>query len=401
MRKVLVLIVVAALALGAVLLLVREAMQDPGGADRSSPAASHASSTPRPDAPPEHLDPVPGRATPVVVPPPGPAGSRQPLGAAQIGREAGAPGELPDDQLDVGDCVLTLRLDDRETGKPVASAVRIWRVAVSANSKWSAGDQVQRKVDVPSAGAVITKLPAGRYRIEVDGENATADDQPEFELRDKLEMTVRVSAPRTLPVRCSVVDAYGAVVANARRRAGQASWASSRPRAAPPWSSPRRETGAAPTSPGWEFSAPSPADRAPPRDLVVGPQGFDLGSIEEGTRVRSYSRSDSLEFDGRNSLHVAIDGRRIGTGTFVGVAVPLRDLVAHVLTPSDRSAFDLGAVVSAECDAVLRTADAPSDLWRTVGVKVKIALDGFEPLEFTWRAADLPLAIVHLTPTKR
>jgi hypothetical protein len=388
-------VVVAAL----IVVLLRAGCTD----ETSTPSRDAPTRDPR-ETPPPPLPPKPvrGKRTPEPEPSPadplvdGNASSQKPSDEVE---EPLNPGELPDDELGTGDCVLRLRLVDDDGGRPVESAVRIWRYGVAASSRYTAGDQVQRRIDVPAAGAVVTGLPPGRYRVEVDAVRRAAEDPPEFTVAGETDEVVRVATPRSFPVRCVVVGQDGARLNSALHRTGTYAWESPQPRPAPAWSAPRRSVrpGSASRSSPDTTGGVWGAD-APPERIVAGVFGFELGVIAESSRGAVYRASHLLDFDGSSTVRVWAGSQDAGRGDYVAVTVPLDVLVAHVRLGDGRSLSDAGATVTATSNAVARTPQSPPDLWRTVPVSVTVSLPGYAPLRFEWRAADPPRDSVTLSP---
>jgi hypothetical protein len=299
--------------------------------------------------------------------------------------------------LGAGDCSLRLQLVDSATGDSIESGVRLWRLGAAASAKWSAGDHVQRRIVVPATGVDVHGLPAGRYRVEVDVARA-ADESPEFTLQSDASQLIVVAKPRMVPIRCVVVDASGSALSTAWRRAGSVSWTTPKLRPAPAWSAPRRplEPGAPNTGSGSDGGA-SRQDKSL-IEITAGPAGFEVGEMQESSRISTFTSSYRLQFNDRNAVQIWADGRDAGRCEFVAVAVPLADLASHVKLPDGRSAVDAGAAVTAECTAVLRQAGESSAQWRSVPVTVNVALAGYEPLQFEWRADDPRREVVSLAP---
>ncbi len=307
------------------------------------------------------------------------------------------PGELPEEEVGTGDCVLTLRLVDATTGALVASRVRIWRIGVAASESWTAGDHVQRSLDVPLDGAVVRGLPEGRYRVEVDAERNSADDPAEFMLTDETATTVLVAMPRALPVRCVVVDGSGSPHSSALHRAGSSGWGpATRARPAPAWASPRGRSGANASAAGGVATRGVWSGASSFRAVDAGPAGFDLGTIPEATRVASFDQIHELRFDGASAVRVRADSQGAARGGYLAVAVPVADLVSHVRLPDGRNALEAGAGVRAMCDAIPCPPGAPRGLWREVPIRVSVTLEGLAPLDVEWRASDPPRATVEL-----
>jgi hypothetical protein len=88
---------------------------------------------------------------------------------------------------------------------------------------------------------------------------------------------------------------------------------------------------------------------------------------------------------------VDIDGRLTGERTYVAVSVSLAELAEHVYLPDGRRAADAGALFEASSGAVERKPSLPPDAWRSLAVKVRVGLAGYEILTFECRVDRPPV----------
>jgi hypothetical protein len=137
-----------------------------------------------------------------------------------------------------------------------------------------------------------------------------------------------------------------------------------------------------------------------PREILAGRDGFEIGAIEEGTRVTTHTQGHELVFDDRSAVRVQVqDTADPDTPpSYLGVAVRLDVLAAHVRLPDGSPAFGAGAEVRAGCTAVARATGFDPDHWRSVAVSVRVSVPGCVPVSFVWRAADAPLETLTLVP---
>lgn len=101
---------------------------------------------------------------------------------------------------------LRLGLVDRHTGLPVAASVRLWRLGIPEDEEWTAGDHVERQLDLPEEGGLVERLPAGRYRVQCDDQREGSEDPPEFVLAEDAARVLTVAMPRSFEVRLRVFD---------------------------------------------------------------------------------------------------------------------------------------------------------------------------------------------------
>jgi len=302
-------------------------------------------------------------------------------------------GELPADALGTGPCVLHLSLVDGDTGAPVAAKVRLWRLAVPADAHWTAGEHVQRKGDVPKEGIEWRDLPAGRYLVQADAQRSGAAPIPEIVLDGEATVQARLAMPRAIPVRVVVFDAYGNPIERALRgrRSGGSSTRSPVPPDAVTPREPRVERSSVVVmghggSSGWV----SGGRRGPAPEIVAGPDGFDLGTVGEGSRESTPNVRMGLQFEGLCDVEVRSTGDEAAKGTFVAFTEPVPPLAANVRLPDGRLATEAGARVTGTCRAVLRRPEDPPDRWRDAVVEVKVDLDGFQTLAFEHRLGEPP-----------
>ncbi|MCE9634082.1 MAG: hypothetical protein K8T90_00115 [Planctomycetes bacterium] len=303
-------------------------------------------------------------------------------------------GELPEDALGTGPCELFLNLVDDSTGAPLAAKVRLWRLGVPEDERWTAGDHVQKKGNVPAEGIRWSALPAGRYLVQVDAQRRAAAAIPVVALDRAASVTVRAQMPRTFPVRVIVCDAFGGRIdsASVKRGAGGSSLRSPRPPVAVVPRRPRVEDTSATFGMGGGSSSFFTSRRATP--IVGGPDGFELGTITEGSNEGEPRATWTLSFAEGCNVDVRAVGEEAGKGTYVAFTEPLAPIVAGVHLPDGRLAADAGAKVTAACIAVLRGPTDPADRWRDAVVEVRVALGGFLDATFEHRVGESPPQIV-------
>jgi hypothetical protein len=130
--------------------------------------------------------------------------------------------------------------------------------------------------------------------------------------------------------------------------------------------------------------------RGPAQGIVAGPDGFDLGTVAEGSRESTPNVRMGLRFEGLCDVEVGATGDEAATGTFVAFAEPVAPLASNVRLSDGRLASDAGARVTATCRAVLRRAGDPLDRWREAVVAVRVQLDGWQDLSFEHRLGEPP-----------
>jgi len=315
-------------------------------------------------------------------------------------------GCLPDDQMEVGDATLRLRLRGDADGLPVEMKVRLWRLDAPENDMWTAGDEVRATLVAPTDGAVVDRLPPGRYRLECLDRRHDTEDPPEFTLsRGVTERDVAVPNRRWFRLRLMLLDEAGSPIARSIRKEGGRSSGGyvKEPGFAPPrWASPRSSRN--PDSPNEGFGGYSAGDGlGGEQELVQATPDrfFDLGRHQEDSAWKRLWWSCSFLTESRSEVGVVMwNKNQIGVDTtLVGVAARLDVVVAHVTCP-DGSALDpTSAKIESWCESVRFPWTPPADAWRTVPVHVKIVKDGCAPLEFDWTAAtaDAPHPLLALS----
>ncbi len=312
----------------------------------------------------------------------------------------GNEGTVPDEVKGSGDATLWLRLVDGETLRPVLTvAVDLWRIGVSAHDGWSAGDHIQWSGHVPTDGKVLAGLPPGTYRARCDFQRHTSEDPPSFTISSgENEVALRVAMPRTLPVRALVFTASGERIFRVTSGVGRNNHSSSRIPTAPDWASVRRHDRLQ-----WNLRfggrrGGSSGRRV--RDIEDDGSGFDLGTILEATRIGVASRRVNLVPEGGTTVRCAVSGRRVREGSvYVGLSVPVADLLSDVVT-SDGEPFDVQAAhVEAVSEARVMGEDEADEAWRHLVIEVSLAALGHQPLQFTWRVGD-PWPAHRMTPVK-
>ena len=293
-------------------------------------------------------------------------------------------GQVPDELLGEGDATLTLRLISSDTGQPVASSVRLWRLGVPAGGGWTWGDQIQRLLDVQAGGVVVDDLPAGWYRVQANGQRKGAGDPPRFQVPDgPSSQDVEVAMPRTFRARLRVFDADGRELLEAALGSGAGGSTGRTNKTAPAWAEPRRpEGGAAGFLEGFHCRRAVYADRGVVR---ADPEGFDLGEVQESARKKRWSRGHRITVPGSNEVICGATGDDGGNVTYYGIVVPIERVVAEVRLPNgDPLHLDL-LKIEARCFAEALADDAAPGAWREIPIHVVVKLEGHKPLLFNWR----------------
>ncbi len=108
------------------------------------------------------------------------------------------------------DARLFVRLADGETGSPVAMEVRLWRLGVPEDERWTEGDLEVATMAVTTTGGFVEGLVPGRYRLSCPGRREGAEDPPEFSVRSgDNDFVGSLSMPRTFRVHLRVYDEEG------------------------------------------------------------------------------------------------------------------------------------------------------------------------------------------------
>lgn len=255
-----------------------------------------------------------------------------------------AEGPAPD--LDEpGRCSVTLRLVESATGRPKKGRVRLWRLGLPETEDWTAGDRVRAELDVPVEGVTLDGLPAGRYRVDVDGQPLAAEAPPAFELRDgHVFEDIAVPSPRSFRVTLRVLDEHGRPVTGRASLSYHGRKRSPRP---PEWANLRRNKHRTTFMGG-------ACGMAGTRLRLRAEQAW---TVPEPTRGGSGSYYRRVGPQGRSAVRLeigALDGER----SYVAPSVPLAVLRSRI-----------GAPPGAEIRAVAY-ASADTD-WRDVPIGIR------------------------------
>ena len=308
--------------------------------------------------------------------------------------EIQAPPQLPVYPIapEVRDARLVLRLVDDETGRPVAMAVRLWRLGVPEDERWTEGDIEIETVPVDEEGTTLRDLVPGRYRLFADGQRMDAPDPPEFALTSgENAVETRVVVARTIPLFLRVFDEEGRSVERGRIQV-LGSGFSRTTRDSPSWARSRCEKLADGGFRGGSGSFlagrgcnPSPGALV---EATAGVRGFELGDWTEERRDGREGWGLRVEFDGRNEVRTGAGGGTGFTGVIVAPALSRERMLLGVVLDDGGTALERGATAEARADALWLRSGESQDLWRAIPVRVKVTLDGYEPLEFEVRADD-------------
>jgi len=306
--------------------------------------------------------------------------------------------DAPPARAGEGDGVLSLRVVDAATDRPVKAAVVLWRLDVPEDDAWTAGDVRLASVDVGEAPFRFEGLPPGRYRAEVPGRRKDAADPPAFDVRrGENERTVAVTMPGSFRAWVRLFDEEGHEVGAAERWSGMLSWYD-RP-LTPEWAHPRtsrspgRQTGLGGGC-SWIVSR-NPA--APWVEIPREPSGCSLGSFPESSagrapawRVAVRPASSTAESVGPAILRpgapcpecegvtaeVVVEGDWMADTILVAPAPSrtalLRGFEPPSWVPEARRGEEPG--VRATCEAAVLVAGADPDLWRRIPISIEVRL---------------------------
>ena len=282
------------------------------------------------------------------------------------------------------DARLTVRLTDADTGAPVAMEVRLWRLGVTEDDRWTGGDVDLETIQVAEGGGSTRDLVPGRYRLCCDAQREGAPDPPEFEVRSgDNEFKAAVLLARTVPLWLRVVDEEGRAIESGSVR-GLGACNHRRSRSRPPWARHRAEKlpdggfrfpGSSGGGVGCSMRSPSAAA------ALAAPEGFAVGLWTEPRRNGRSSSGTQFEFDGRSAVRVGAGWREGDTGTFIAPSLPIERLLEGLTLEDGGSPLDRGATVEAQAAAIPIREGDPADAWRSVPIRVKVTLAGYRTLE--------------------
>ncbi|MHC4955444.1 MAG: hypothetical protein ACYTGZ_16450 [Planctomycetota bacterium] len=289
--------------------------------------------------------------------------------------------ETPDDPVERGDRSLFISLTSQETGKPVASTVRLYRLGAPGNEHWTEGDQLQATRNVPVEGLDIHNLPAGRYRIHAEAQRHPSDDPFLFSVRaPTTRVAFALPMPRQFRARLKVYDEHGNLLRKSRYRRG--SYNSSSRTVKIPWLRKRKLRNPDLYSIGIGGGVGGASGGRSDRTVEADERGFDLGTFWENPRYERRWRRSRWRFVDRTEVRARPQREPGRDHTYMALSVdpaPIRD---SVLLPDGRLADITAARFWIHGEAVLAPANARADFWRTLKVKVKVTYDGYENLEF-------------------
>jgi len=297
----------------------------------------------------------------------------------EVEEEMGPP---PEDPISEGDCSLFLSMTSAETGKSVHSRVKLFRLGVAGNEHWTAGDQLHVELDVPDDGLWIHKLPEGNYRIHAAGQRHPSDDPFRFSVRGAVtEKSFALPMPRVFRARLVVVDERGQPINAARRRRGSVTHHDRNVKV--PWLRKRRLRhadaywnmggigigGGTGGSRGW-------------KNVAAIDGAFDLGEFRENPRHRMNEYLWRFGILDRSEFRLK-QGHEPGRDhTWMAISVKPRPVEDTIFFPDGRLAVN--ARVWIHADAVLVPSPAPPSFWRTLSVKVRVSLEGYEEMRFEY-----------------
>ena len=293
--------------------------------------------------------------------------------------------ELPPDPVQRGECAVHIALVNQDTGRPATSFVQLWRLDAPGNKSYGRGDQLQDSAHLGTVGHTFKRLPAGRYRVFVDGQRAKADDPPEFDVGltpTRHELAVRM--PRSFPARVQIFDEQGAPLIHAtaqRTTTGESALVE------PPWRKGRPlEAEGAFFDELIEYDHDMEAGR--PRRLPVSPAaGFELAAVKEPSRSFTLTRTYHFQLEARSSVHVELKFVQEGPHVYQALSVPIGSIHDAVILPDGGRAVDDGARIEASCTATLAEPYKVFDP-RDHRVLVKVYMTGYEHRRFWFVPGD-------------
>ena len=298
----------------------------------------------------------------------------------------------PEDPVEVGECTLLLRLEDAESGEPLAGKVQLWRLGAPGNVHWSAGDQLQATLRVEQEGTEFGQLPAGAYRT-VFLDAAAGSEYPDSFLvgGSWTSHVVQVRPPRNVDTYLEMWDIHGVRLENIEVKSAGSSSRLKTPES-PPWLVPRTTTGdhyLVVSGMGGSYGSRSER-RWEPRQ--AGPNGFLLGSLRGNTRSASRMYRFYVRVGDQGVVTLSVN-RLPGEGErLAGLYVSREEILQHVVQsgglPIDPNASNL----SVSSYPVLIDDQHPAITWRNASIEVQVETGSHSnPWSRKWSPIDGPL----------
>jgi len=294
----------------------------------------------------------------------------------------------PKDPIEDGDCSFFVSLTSAETGAPVASSVKLFRLGAPGNEHWTRGDQLQADVKVPKEGIWIHRLPEGVYRIHAAAQRHPSDDPFRFTVRGSVtEKQFALPMPREFHARLVIVDERGRPVLSGRRRKGFSSGLGRTVKI--PWHRERRLRHPDLYVHDFRFGCGGGVGgRRWWHDVKAVDGAFDLGSFIESPRNRRRAFRSRFQVEDRTEVRLRHEYEPGRDQTWMAIIVEPRPIEDTILYPDGSLATR--ARVRIHADAVLVPSPAPPSFWRTLTVNVRVSLEGFEELKFAVNPSDPP-----------
>ena len=358
-------------------------------------AATAAFDAPSPATP----DPKAGADQPSTPPPAtlrgaAPIDPREPVAVDETARGLPAPDTKVLTEADIprtGSCRLELTLRIGPDERKLEGEVALWRLGLPETTGFTAGDELAASAKVGKDGRVhFENLVEGTYRLRIAGQRAHTEDLAAFEVRGATSTyAFDVPGRRSHHAFLRVVDERGEpLMAGAMEKGGLRIGYTE---GAPSWVTQRaekRDDGSIALSGGGAGAGFSGCGGAFPGRLVADERGFDLGARLEDSLMERVGSRVRVTFEGQSDVAWRLAHDAQGERTFLGVVVPPERVHAHVTMPDGLPAVDSGARFQIHCEPILVTDDTPADAWRRVPIKVKVLLDRYEKLEYTFTLDD-------------
>lgn len=352
--------------------------------------------------------PLPAAAESSSVADEAPAASRMATGAVRVADPLAAvrprnliPAVRKPVPLAVTTGQLRLRLYDSVSRQPIRSPIELWRIGLPEDRRWTAGDELVERVEVPEPGHVFADLLAGRYRVHARAQRVGAEDPPVFEVVGPTDVDLGVAMPRAFAVAVELIDVYGrSVDAACIGTHGHFDGGGT-----PTWARERRDKLADMLLVGSGGAAGF--YRSTTAVTRSGPRGLALGLWRERNQEPGRAMSKQFRVRGASTVDVDLedlepidDGSAVATTErrYVGVTVPDGFFDACATLPDGRNARAAWATFSVKSCAVLRELRSPGDLWRDVPIEVRVRHEGRAFETFVYRVREGPPARRTLHP---
>ena len=344
-----------------------------------------------------------GRATPELRLTATADGVPAPGGPAGTASFRAAVGSLP--------VTLDLRLVHAGTGAPLEDSVQVWRLDAPADDVWEAGDERVFVGPAPGGRVLLADLEPGTYRAWVGRARLSSDLPPPFELRSSPDGSPRVVTWPVVPAQDEPLwlvarDQDGQPVFELEAEVrGVRSTSKPRHLRLPPWARPRvtKADGwnGIPTqgyvqSRGSVVGLGEPAWRTP----AAGIRGFALGEHQQASRMVERTLDLLVRRSAEPPVAVTID--LDGADRFLALVPDRAPILDPMTLPEGVTRETVRDELELEAAGVsLPEVGGELEAWRRATVRVRLALEGYVPLEATWRPAVEPAPLLALEPAPR